>query len=129
SSGNDFYFSKGVSQGCGHDLGAGMLFDLSGNDNYVAADGSQAYGSANGFGILVDGAGNDGYYVKDKKNTQGVGNPRREYGSIAVFLDCGGTDRYDGNGGENKIWKPAGTTWGVGVDGEFGAADTAQVKK
>lgn len=129
SSGNDFYFSKGVSQGCGHDLGAGMLFDLSGNDNYVATDGSQAYGSANGFGILVDGAGNDGYYVKDKKNTQGVGNPRREYGSIAVFLDCGGNDRYDGNGGENKIWKPAGTMWGVGVDGEFGAADTAQVKK
>ncbi len=129
SSGNDFYFSKGVSQGCGHDLGAGMLFDLAGNDNYVATDGSQAYGSANGFGILVDGAGNDGYYVKDKKNTQGVGNPRREYGSIAVFLDCGGTDRYDGNGGENKIWKPAGTTWGVGVDGEFNASDSAQVKK
>ena len=129
SSGNDFYFSKGVSQGCGHDLGAGMLFDLSGNDNYVAADGSQAYGSANGFGILVDGQGNDGYYVKDKKNTQGVGNPRREYGSIAVFLDCGGVDHYDGNGGETRIWKPTGTMWGVGVDGNFGANDTAQVKK
>jgi len=129
SSGNDFYFSKGVSQGCGHDLGAGMLFDLSGNDNYVATDGSQAYGSANGFGILVDGQGKDGYYVKDKKTTQGVGNPRREYGSIAVFLDCGGIDHYDGNGGENRIWKPTGTIWGVGVDGEFGALDTAQVKK
>jgi hypothetical protein len=129
SSGNDFYFSKGVSQGCGHDLGAGMLFDLSGNDNYVATDGSQAYGSANGFGILVDGQGNDGYYVKDKKTTQGIGNPRREYGSIAVILDCGGTDHYDGNGGENKIWKPTGTMWGVGVDGEFGADDTVQVKK
>lgn len=129
SSGNDFYFSKGVSQGCGHDLGAGMLFDLSGNDNYVATDGSQAYGSANGFGILADGAGNDGYYVKDKSNTQGVGNPRREYGSIAVFLDCGGVDHYDGNGGENRIWKPEKTAWGVGVDGEFGALDTAQVKK
>lgn len=129
SSGNDFYFSKGVSQGCGHDLGVGMLFDLSGNDNYVAADGSQAYGSANGFGTLVDGQGNDGYYVKDKKTTQGVGNPRREYGSIAVFLDCGGNDRYDGNGGENRFWKPTGTMWGVGVDGEFGALDTAQVKK
>ncbi len=129
SSGNDFYYSKGVSQGCGHDLGAGMLFDLHGNDNYVAADGSQAYGSANGFGILVDGAGNDGYYVKDKKTTQGVGNPRREYGSIAVFLDCGGNDHYDGNGGENRIWKPEKTTWGVGVDGEFGASDSLQVKK
>ncbi len=129
SSGNDFYFSKGVSQGCGHDLGAGMLFDLSGNDNYVATDGSQAYGSANGFGSLVDGQGNDGYYVKDKKNTQGVGNPRREYGSIAVFLDCGGSDHYDGNGGENRIWKPIGTMWGGGVDGNFGPADTLQVKK
>jgi hypothetical protein len=38
-------------------------------------------------------------------------------------------DHYDGNGGENKIWKPTGTMWGVGVDGEFGAVDTAQVKK
>lgn len=129
SSGNDFYYSKGVSQGCGHDLGAGMLFDLYGNDNYVATDGSQAYGSANGFGLLVDGAGNDGYYVKDKKTTQGVGNPRREYGSVAIFLDCGGTDRYDGNGSENRIWKPTGTTWGVGVDGNFGPVDTLQVKK
>ena len=129
SSGNDFYYSKGVSQGCGHDWGAGMLFDLAGNDNYVVTDGSQAYGSANGFGILADGAGNDGYYVKDKTNTQGVGNPRREYGSIAIFLDCGGTDRYDGNGGENRIWKPEKTTWGVGVDGEFGVVDSAQVKK
>ncbi len=129
SSGNDFYFSKGVSQGCGHDLGAGMLFDLYGNDNYVATDGSQAYGSANGFGILTDGAGNDGYYVKDTTNTQGVGNPRREYGSIAVFLDCGGADHYDGNGGENRIWKPTGTNWGVGVDGNFGSTDSLRVKK
>lgn len=129
SSGNDFYYSKGVSQGCGHDLGAGMLFDLSGNDTYVATDGSQAYGSANGIGVLVDGAGDDGYYVKDKKTTQGMGNPRREYGSIAVFLDCGGNDHYDGNGAENKIWKPTGTMWGVGVDGEFGTADSVKVKK
>ncbi len=129
SSGNDFYYSKGVSQGCGHDLGAGMLFDLSGDDNYVATSGSQAFGSGNGIGILVDGGGNDGYYVKEKKNTQGVGDPRREYGSIAVFLDCSGVDHYDGNGGENRIWKPTGTMWGVGVDGEFGTPDSTQVKK
>ncbi len=129
SSGNDFYFSKGVAQGAGHDWGAGMLFDLYGNDTYVATDGSQAFGNVNGIGILADGTGDDGYYVKNPKNSQVYGNARREYGSIAIMLDCGGTDRYDGNGGENKIWKPTGTTWGVGVDGEFAAPDSAQVKK
>ncbi len=131
SSGNDFYLSKGVSQGSGHDFGAGMLFDLSGNDNYVAESGSQAYGSANGYGIFVDGAGNDGYYVKNRTNTQGAGNPRREYGSIGLFLDCAGTDHYDGRGGDNRFWKPIAPNnmWGIGVDGNFGAADSAQVKK
>jgi hypothetical protein len=67
--------------------------------------------------------------VKNPKNAQVYGNARREYGSIAVMLDCGGADRYDGNGAENKIWKPAGTAWGVGVDWNFGSADTARVKK
>lgn len=131
SSGNDFYFSKGASQGEGHDWGAGMLFDLSGNDNYVATDGSQAFGNVNGIGIIVDGAGDDGYYVKDKSNTQAAGNPRREYGSIGLFLDCGGKDHYDGNGGDNRFWRPIAPNnmWGIGVDGNFGSLDSAQVKK
>jgi hypothetical protein len=106
-----------------------MLFDLYGNDTYVATDGSQAFGNVNGIGILADGSGDDGYYVKNPQNAQVYGNARREYGSLAIMLDCGGTDRYDGNGGENRIWNPNGITWGVGVDGEFGAADSAQVKK
>lgn len=118
SSGDDLYRSKGVSQGCGHDYAAGMLLDYGGNDTYIAQDLSQGAGSANGIGILIDKSGDDRYYVGDTTNTQGYGNPRREYGSIGVLLDCLGKDRYDGNGKDNDVWI-INSTWGVGVDGEF----------
>jgi hypothetical protein len=116
-SGDDRYESKGVSQGCGHDWAVGLLIDASGNDRYVATDLSQAAGSANGIGALIDYAGNDGYYVVSSANTQGYGNPRRQYGSIGLFLDLGGDDRYDGPGSNGKVW--LGTSkWGVGVDAD-----------
>lgn len=112
--GDDFYQSKGVSQGCGHDLAPGMLVDYSGNDNYLAHDLSQGAGSANGFGLLADLTGDDGYMVKSNVNTQGYGNPRREYGSIGVFLDLKGRDAYAGPGGDGRRW--ASGLWGVGWD-------------
>ena len=120
--GDDRYESKGVSQGCGHDWAVGMLIDSSGNDRYIATDLSQAAGSANGIGILIDGTGNDGYYATSMLNTQGYGNPRREYGSVGLFLDLGGIDRYDGPGHDAGIWLGE-SLWGVGVD-----ADTAWVR-
>ena len=85
--GDDTYFSKGVSQGCGHDWAVGLLVDTDGNDRYTATDLSQAAGSANGVGIQIDERGNDSYSVISHLNTQGYGNPRREYGSIGLFLD------------------------------------------
>ena len=115
SLGDDVYISHGVSQGCGHDLALGLLLDRSGNDNYVAYDLSQGAGSANGFGILVDEAGNDGYYVGRDNNTQGFGDPRRDYGSIGIILDLSGRDRYNGNGKDSTWWTTP-SKWGAGID-------------
>ncbi len=117
-SGNDYYFSKGVSQGCGHDLAAGYLIDYDGNDTYQAYDLSQAAGSANGVGILIDYFGDDSYEIKSTLNTQGYGNPRRDYGSIGLFLDLMGQDTYIGNGRNNYYWIND-SKWGIGVDREY----------
>ena len=94
-----------------------MLIDSSGNARYIATDLSQGAGSANGLGILIDGRGDDGYYVTSSANTQGYGNPRREYGSIGLFLDLAGTDRYDGPGRDKTAWLGH-SQWGAGVDGD-----------
>ncbi|OGC78445.1 MAG: hypothetical protein A2145_03010 [candidate division Zixibacteria bacterium RBG_16_40_9] len=115
AAGDDIYRVNGVGQGCGHDYSAGILFDKGGNDNYYANGLSQGAGNANGFGILIDRAGDDGYYVKDKSNTQGYGNPRREFGSIGLFLDLKGKDSYFGNGSEGSWWS-TGSKWGCGLD-------------
>ncbi len=112
--GDDFYQAKGVSQGCGHDLAPGMLVDYSGNDSYLAHDLSQGAGSANGFGLLADLGGDDGYMVKSNANTQGYGNPRREFGSIGAFLDLKGRDAYSGPGRDGRRWTSG--LWGVGWD-------------
>ncbi len=116
--GNDTYFSKGVSQGCGHDYSCGILLDRGGNDTYTAYDLSQAAGSANGFGIMIDNNGDDRYNIKNPKNSQGYGNPRREFGSIGLFLDLSGDDQYRGNGKNNYYWKTD-SKWGGGMDIEL----------
>jgi hypothetical protein len=115
SSGDDIYISHGVSQGCGHDLALGLLLDRSGNDNYVTYDLSQGAGSADGFGILIDEVGNDGYYVGKSNNTQGFGDPRRDYGSIGIILDLSGKDNYNGNGKDSTWWTTP-SKWGAGID-------------
>jgi hypothetical protein len=114
-SGDDVYSAKGVSQGCGHDRAAGILVDLDGNDNYNAYDLSQAAGSANGIGILADMRGNDAYIVRSDKKTQVFGQPRRDYGSIGIFLDLGGKDGYAGGIGRDSAWW-SDSKWGVGID-------------
>ncbi len=113
--GDDVYFGKGLMQGCGHDRSTGWILELAGNDTYISWDLSQGAGSANGTGILTDGGGDDRYYVKRAANTQGYGNPRNDFGSIGVFLDLRGQDRYDGNGRDDDIWI-IDSKWGVGVD-------------
>lgn len=114
-SGEDLYSSKGVSQGCGHDIAFGLLLDCSGNDQYSATDLSQAAGSANGIGMLIDLRGNDGHMARVDLNTHGYGNPRREYGSIGLFLDLEGKDNYRGFGKDNSYWVTQ-SKWGIGAD-------------
>ncbi len=114
--GNDNYIAKGVSQGCGHDRAVGLLYDAFGDDDYIAYDLSQGAGSANGIGIIADLEGIDSYLVKKANNTQGYGNPRREYGSIGIFLDIGGAkDTYAGGEGADSTWW-SGSKWGIGID-------------
>ncbi|MBN8570445.1 MAG: hypothetical protein J0M18_12505 [Ignavibacteria bacterium] len=99
----DFYQSNGVSQGCGHDYGFGLLFDQKGNDNYSAYSLSQGAGNANGIGMFIDEEGRDGYLNKEPGNCRGYGNPRREYGSLGIFLDGSGTDFYSEPGYDSTI--------------------------
>lgn len=123
--GSDVYFSKGVSQGCGHDYSCGILLDRHGNDTYTASDLSQAAGSANGAGVLIDNDGDDRYFVKNSANTQGYGNPRRDFGSIGLFIDLGGTDQYSGNGRDNYYWRTD-SKWGGGMDIQFVLPDSLE---
>ncbi|NMC44301.1 MAG: hypothetical protein GYA46_10320, partial [candidate division Zixibacteria bacterium] len=125
--GDDVYRSHGVSQGCGHDYSCGWLVDRRGNDIYSSYDLSQGAGSANGIGLITDIGGDDGYYVFRKGNTQGYGNPRRDYGSIGVMLDLGGLDRFDGNGSDNRFWRTA-SKWGGGLDRDISPAKTGEAK-
>jgi len=126
-SGSDFYRGKGLMQGVGHDYGCGFIYDRDGNDIYQADDLSQGAGSANGIGILIDSRGDDSYYVQKKTNTQGYGNPRRDFGSIGLFLDLSGSDKYWGNGADNSIWKTD-SKWGGGIDWEYLMTDTLSVE-
>jgi hypothetical protein len=107
----DFYQSNGVSQGCGHDFGYGMLWDVKGNDNYSAYSLSQGAGNADGIGILIDESGVDGYLNKFPSNTRGYGNPRREFGSLGIFLDASGEDYYSQPGYDSLIVNSS--QWGI----------------
>ncbi|MDD4052537.1 MAG: hypothetical protein PHR28_11655, partial [candidate division Zixibacteria bacterium] len=125
--GGDVYRAHGVSQGCGHDYSCGWLLDRGGEDVYSSAGLSQGAGSANGFGIITDIGGDDGYYIFVKGNCQGYGNPRRDYGSIGLFLDLDGADHYDGNGTNNRFWRTA-SKWGGGMDREILPAKVGEAK-
>ena len=122
--GKDFYRGKGLMQGVGHDYACGILLDRHGNDIYQADDLSQGAGSANGFGILIDSRGDDTFYVRKTGNTQGYGNPRRDFGSIGLFLDLSGKDIYDGNGLDNSYWTTD-SKWGGGMDIELDPPDSS----
>jgi HEAT repeat protein len=119
--GDDSYAASTVSQGCGHDYAPGFLIDRAGNDHYEAAGLSQGAGNANGIGILVDEKGDDAYSARDASSTQGHGNPLRDFGSVGVLLDFGGTDQYVGHGKDGGWW--ASGMWGTGWDLDSSNAD------
>ena len=126
--GNDVYFGKGLMQGVGHDYSCGIILDRHGNDTYTAYDLSQGAGSANGAGVLIDNEGDDRYFVKNPLNTQGYGNPRRDFGSIGLFIDLGGLDQYAGNGRDDYYWRTD-SKWGGGMDVDSKPADSLAGKQ
>lgn len=126
--GSDVYSGKGLMQGCGHDYSCAILLDRHGDDTYTAYDLSQAAGSANGTGVLIDNEGNDRYFIKNQSNSQGYGNPRRDFGSIGLFIDLGGSDQYAGNGRDNFYWQTD-SKWGGGMDIELTPPDSLEKKK
>jgi hypothetical protein len=123
--GSDVYSGKGLMHGCGHDYAAGIILDRHGDDTYTAYDLSQGAGSANGVGLLIDGEGDDRYFVKNPLNTQGYGNPRRDFGSIGLFIDLGGDDQYLGNGRNDYYWRTD-SKWGGGMDIELKEPDSTE---
>jgi hypothetical protein len=126
--GSDVYFGKGLMHGCGHDYSCAVLLDRHGDDTYTAYDLSQGAGSANGVGALIDNEGDDRYFIKNPKNSQGYGNPRRDFGSIGLLIDLGGADQYCGNGRDNFYWRTA-SKWGGGMDIELTPPDSSGEKQ
>lgn len=126
--GSDVYFGKGLMHGCGHDYSCAVLLDRHGDDTYTAYDLSQGAGSANGVGVLIDNEGDDRYFIKNPKNSQGYGNPRRDFGSIGLLIDLGGSDQYSGNGRDNFYWRTA-SKWGGGMDIELTPPDRSEEKQ
>jgi hypothetical protein len=53
--------------------------------------------------------------VGRENNTQGFGDPRRDYGSVGILLDISGKDRYNGYGKDSTWWTTP-SKWGVGID-------------
>ena len=94
--GNDLYTGYILVQGNAHDYGVGEFFDRNGDDTYTADHHAQGRALNNGFALLVDSGGNDAYFARQPDQCQGIGNDAglREYGSLAILMDLGGTDRY-----------------------------------
>jgi len=102
--GNDVYYGHSLAQGAAHDYAVGILCDHGGNDMYTADHYSQGRGMNNSYGLLLDAGGHDGYFARLPASSQGVGDDgrRREYGSVSLMVDLGGTDRYTCGGRDGE---------------------------
>jgi hypothetical protein len=96
--GDDRYGSRNTSQGCGHDFSAGILWDEEGDDTYHGWTLCQGAGNAaSGLGLLLDGRGADLYRCSGSCWGFGAGETRRpEAAPFGLFLDLGGSDRFEG---------------------------------
>ncbi len=103
--GDDHYDGYILSQGAAHDYAVGMFFEQAGNDTYTADHHAQGRALNNAFALLVDRAGEDAYFGRQRAGSQGIGNSGgdRDYGSLALLLDLGGTDIYSGGFSNNVI--------------------------
>ncbi len=69
--------------------------------------------------MFIDEEGRDGYLNKEPGNCRGYGNPRREYGSLGIFLDGSGIDFYSEPGYDSTLSNSS--LWGTFND--FSAQD------
>lgn len=115
-SGNDTYTADYFAQGASYYYGTGILVDISGDDRYIAGRYAQGAGIHSSVGVLLDRAGNDFYYASFGV-AQGLGHDygvgffeddqgddhywggtlvqgSSTAGSIGMFIDKGGKDRY-----------------------------------
>lgn len=94
--GNDRYVGETLVQGNAHDFAVGWLIDRTGHDRYTGGQHAQGRAINNALAVLADFEGNDVYASALPDEAQGIGNDggKREFGSLALLLDLGGTDRY-----------------------------------
>jgi len=92
--GDDRYIGGNFCQGAGYWWGGGFLEDRSGNDVYRNT--SYALGAAahHGLGCAVDLTGDDAYNVDNETGLRAQNQGHARDGSVAVFMDGAGTDRY-----------------------------------
>lgn len=110
--GNDSYTVKwGACFGIGHDYGVAFMLDRAGDDIYTAKDGTPGIGVANGVGIFMDASGDDRYV-----GPPGTGGLSRSTGSLGLFVDLGGIDKYrEGLADTQASVTPQ---WGIAYDVE-----------
>lgn len=120
----DRYTGKTGSLGSGHIFGVGILSDAGGSDTYAAVRNSQGFALVGGVGVLRDQGGNDSYdfYMPAaidstaKNQQEGAGGVRDDEGeglcdkiprftlgagnvlpgTLGLFVDDSGTDKYHG---------------------------------
>jgi len=121
NAGDDFYKGDVGTQGMGYDWSAAFLVDYTGNDVHEGYHLSVGAGGVNGVGIFCDNAGDD-LYNCGTSYTLGSGQwvDKRAAGSIGVFLDFDGNDRYPKEPyGNEKSWTQQ--SYGAGLDLKGGA--------
>lgn len=112
--GKDTYSGGNLLQGSSHDLSVGWLVDRAGDDLYLGNSTAQGGSLTNSATFLLDAAGDDAYMARQPKS-RGDGRFDRGMGSIGVFVDVAGTDRYDGSLTDDRAVRP--WAWGIAVDG------------
>ncbi len=142
--GQDQYRSGNLAQGAGHYFGVGVAIDLEGDDSHAGGRTSLGAAGHYGIGLLVDAHGADHYTpsgpkhnlssagdrsvsllidggtgadVYDLTRSTGLGDADSE--SWALFIDEGGTDRYQGLAGLGH-----GTQDSLGLFFDLSGADT-----
>jgi hypothetical protein len=118
--GNDRHLAEGngdMSLAWGHDFVIAMLIDEAGNDAYAVKKNGMSYSINRSVTMLIDRAGDDTYTTKPD-NRPGMAPYDEKYRdrsdlstyfadatSLALFLDMGGADMYQGGGGaDNSTW-------------------------